>query len=275
MSPEGRTAGADRPLALVTGASAGLGLEMARVLAQRGWDLVVTARSPAPLDALAQELDETCGAWVFVSARDLSHPDGPDRLIADVEATGRVVQGLVNNAGFGQLGSYPDLDPDAERRMLRVNVDAVVRLTRAFLPGMLERGRGWVLNVGSTASFVPGPRMATYYATKAFVLSYSEALHEELRASGVGVTCLLPGPTPTGFQERAGVVAHRRARPDRERVRAVARAGVDGALAGRRRVVVGWRDRLAALLPRALPRDWVTAVVRRHQEGRMGGGESA
>jgi short-subunit dehydrogenase len=247
---------------------------MARILAHRGWDLVVTARSPALLEALAQELEVEAGAWVFVAARDLAHEDGPDRLIADVQATGRSVQGLVNNAGFGQLGHYHRLDPETERRMLRLNIDAVVRLTRAFLPGMLESGRGWILNVGSTAGFVPGPRMATYYATKAFVLSYSEALHEELCGTGVGVTCLLPGPTPTDFQARAGVAPHRRARPDRARVLAVARAGIDGALAGRRRVVVGWRDRLAALLPRALPRDWVTAAVRRHQEGRMGEGDS-
>jgi short-subunit dehydrogenase len=259
-----------RPLALVTGASAGLGMEMARVLAERGWDLVVTARSPAPLDALAEQLQHDFGAWVLVSPGDLAHDDGPDRLVAHVEAAGRPVQGLVNNAGFGQLGRYPTLDPETERRMMRLNVDAVVSLTRAFLPAMLERGRGWILNVGSTAGFVAGPRMATYYATKAFVLHYSEALHDELRGSGVGVTCLLPGPTPTAFQERAGVAPGRRPRPDRARVRAVAQAGIDGALAGRRRVVIGWRDRLAAFVPRLLPRDWVTAAVRRHQEGRMG-----
>ena len=258
-----------RPLALVTGASTGLGLEMARVLAGRGWDLVLTARSPAPLEALARELEESEGAWVFVAALDLAREDGPDRLIAQVAATGRPVSGLVNNAGFGQLGAYPALDPETERRMLRLNVDAVVRLTRAFLPGMLEQERGWILNVGSTAGFVAGPRMATYYATKAFVLHYSEALHEELKGTGVGVTCLLPGPTPTEFQKRAGVAEGRRLRPDRARVQAVARAGVDGALAGRRRVVAGWRDRLAAFVPRLLPRDWVATAVRRHQEGRM------
>jgi short-subunit dehydrogenase len=191
-----------------------------------------------------------------------------DRLCADLERLGRPVALLVNNAGFGLHGTYLETDPGAEIEMIRLNVEALVRLTRAVLPDMVERGSGRILNVGSTASFVPGPLMTTYYATKAFVLSYSDALAAELDGSGVSVTCLCPGPTRTGFQKRAGLRQSATFRGGAHESRGVARAGIAGALAGRRRVIPGLANKLATLAPRLLPRDVLTGLVARIQRGR-------
>jgi short-subunit dehydrogenase len=179
--------------ALVTGASSGIGLEIARILAP-DHDLVLAARSGAKLEELAAELG---GARVV--AVDLSDPNAPAKLVAEVAS----VDVLVNNAGFGDYGAFAEASPSKLDEMIELNVGALTRLTRAYLPGMLERRSGRVCNVASTASFQPGPLMAVYYATKAYVLSFTEALAEELRGSGVTATALCPGPTRTGFQDAA------------------------------------------------------------------------
>ena len=260
-----------RPLAIVTGASAGLGLDFARGLAQRGYDVVLAARSTDRLEAIREEIETEAeaGTRAYIAAHDLSTDAGVDRLLEDVGALARPVDLLVNNAGFGLIGPYLDTDPISEAAMIRVNTLALVRLTRALLPGMVARGSGRVLQVASTAAFMPGPLMSTYYATKAFVLSYSDALAEELHGTGVTMTCLCPGPTRTGFQARAGARRAGSFQLGTMDSAAVARAGLDGALSGRRRVVPGVINKLTTWAPRVFPRNLLAALVGRIQRSRL------
>jgi uncharacterized protein len=191
--------------ALVTGASAGIGRAFADRLARDHFELVLVARSAERLEELAAELRARSGVEVTVWPADLT--DAPDLArLADAVAE-RPPDLLVNNAGFGTVGPFAELDPEGELREIKLNVVAVVRLTRAVLPGMIERGHGAIVNVSSMAGLSPGPYTATYAATKAYVTSFSEALFEELRDSGVKVQALLPGFTRTEFQERAGIDA--------------------------------------------------------------------
>jgi short-subunit dehydrogenase len=194
-----------RPIALVTGASAGIGVEFARQLAGLGYDLVLVARRRDRLDALAGELraaDPALNARVI--AQDLAAPDAASEIAAELAHDGVAIDLLVNNAGFGWIGTFVRQDPRDAAGQIAVNVGALVALTHAFLPGMVERRRGGVINVASTASFQPVPNMATYGATKAFVLSFSEAVHEEVRHTGVKVVALCPGATATEFFTVAG-----------------------------------------------------------------------
>jgi uncharacterized protein len=191
---------AKRPIALITGASAGIGLEFAKRLAERGYDVILSARRRDRLDELAARLRaEHGGIRVEVIVADLQDSDAPAAIVAETARLGIGVDLLVNNAGFGTHGHFETLPPDRERGEIAVNVAALVALTHAFLPAMLERGQGGVINVASTAAFQPVPYMAVYAATKAFVRSFSEALHEEVQARGVRVIALCPGPTATEF----------------------------------------------------------------------------
>ena len=186
-------------VALVTGASAGLGVEFARQLSKKGHRLVLAARRKERLDGLAKELGNARALAI-----DLSKKDAAARLMADLETHGESVDLLVNNAGFGLIGRFAELDPKRLRQMIDLNVATLTDLCRAVAPAMIERGSGAIINVASTAAFQPGPKMAVYFATKAFVLSLTEALHEELAPSGIHVTCLCPGPTRTEFGDVAG-----------------------------------------------------------------------
>jgi uncharacterized protein len=194
-----------RPIALVTGASAGIGRAFAEQLAARGYDLVVVARDTARLEALAKELDGAHGATVEVLTADLAAGDGIARVEARVIAEDRPVDVLVNNAGFGTVGTFHELPISKEISEIGLNVVAVARLTHAALPGMVGRGRGGVINVASIAAYQPTPLNATYGATKAFVSSLSQAVHEELAGTGVNCMVLCPGFTRTEFQQRAGI----------------------------------------------------------------------
>ncbi|MBY0514584.1 MAG: SDR family oxidoreductase [Gemmataceae bacterium] len=257
-----------RPVALVTGASAGIGREIARALAA-GHDLVLTARRAAELDALAAELRQAHGAACHVVVADLADPAAPRRLFDAVAAAGLTVDVLVNNAGFGHIGPFADADPGRMLSMIQVNVVALTELTSLFLPGMRARGRGRVLNVGSVAGFQPGPVMAVYYATKAFVNSFSEALWEELRGTGVTVTCLAPGPTTSEFGAVSGMDATKLFTVGKVMAtRPVAEAGVRGLMRGRRMVVPGLRNKLLLFAERFAPRGLVVRVVRWMQEKR-------
>jgi short-subunit dehydrogenase len=198
-------AGSGRPVALVTGASAGIGVEFARQLGQQGYDLVLVARRRDRLDALATELrSATPGLRVRVIDRDLAEPDAANAIATELARDGVAVDLLVNNAGHGLIGTFVKQPPENAASQIAVNVAALVALTRAFLPGMVARKAGGVINVASTASFQPVPNMAVYGATKAFVLSFSEAVHEEVRHTGVRVLAICPGATATEFFTVAG-----------------------------------------------------------------------
>ncbi len=189
--------------ALVTGASAGLGEGFARALAKEGHDLILTARRVDRLEALATELRRTRDVTVHIFAADLSESEAPAALITRVADAGLTIDTLINNAGFGLQGNVADLDGLKQADIIDVNCRALVVLARAVLPAMIARGKGGILNIASTAAFQPGPGFAVYSASKAFVLSFSEALHEEVKMNGIVVAALCPGPTHTEFAEVA------------------------------------------------------------------------
>jgi hypothetical protein len=254
------------PTALVTGASSGIGREFAGLLASDGHDLVLLARSEETLRELGERLQADYGVTVTVVVKDLTDPDAP-RATADALAERDItVDVLVNDAGFGTHGPFVESDLDRELDEIRLNVTALTELTRRFLPGMVERGTGAVLNVASTAAFQPGPFMAVYYATKAYVLHFSEALSEEVAGTGVTVTALCPGPTDTGFQSRADVADTALFERGVMDARTVARAGYRGMQRGDAVVVPGLRNRLLTFLVRFLPRSTVRKTAMRLQE---------
>lgn len=259
--PPGETA-LERPVALVTGASSGIGLELARVAAARGHDLALVARGEDALRGLAEELARDHGAAAHVVPVDLSAPGGPDAVVAAADELGLEIDVLVNNAGFGLYGDFVDTDLAVERDMIAVNVTAPTVLAKRFAERMVRRGRGRILNVASTAAFQPGPRMAVYYATKAYVLSLSMALSVELDGTGVTVTCLAPGPVRTPFRERARVSRSRLFSGERGGQPAdVARAGWAALERGRRLAIPGFWNRAGATAARLVPLPLTARVV--------------
>ncbi len=254
--------------ALVTGASGGIGEELARLFAADGHSLVLVARSRDKLERLAAELKDKHHVAARVIASDLSTPESPREIFEELEGAGVSIDALVNNAGFGSYGLFAETDLKQELDMLQVNVVALTHLTKLFLPAMLARGRGYVMNVASTAAFQPGPLMAVYYASKAYVLSFSEALSNECEGKGVRVSALCPGPTETGFVAAAGMGDSKlfdRATMD---ARTVAEAGYRGLLAGKPVVIPGLRNNFLARSIGFFPRGLVTKVVRGIQEKR-------
>jgi short-subunit dehydrogenase len=248
---------------LITGASSGIGLELARCFAADGSRLVLVARNTAAMEILAGELRRDFKVEAIVLTADLSLPETPGKIFSELKSSGIVVDVLVNNAGFGAHGLFPKLPLQRQLEMIQVNIAALTELTGLFLPGMLERRLGGVLNVASVAGFVPGPGMAVYYASKAFVLSFSEALAEELAGTRVKVMALCPGPTKTNFFN----VAHAN---DAQLVRIADMTAKEVAVIGHRafRVgctvnVSGWINRLLVLLVRLMPRMLVRKIVKK------------
>lgn len=245
--------------ALVTGASTGIGREFATLLAQAGYDLAIVARSEGPLRSLAADLVARYGIGVESIVCDLGAPGAAQEVAARVPAC----DVLVNNAGFANNGRYAEIDQDRISSEIRLDVEALAALTRLYLPGMLARKAGKILNVSSTAAFLPGPFMAVYYASKAFVLSFSQALAEEVRATGVTVTCLCPGATATEFFTRAQMQSTLLTRMRMATPAAVAKAGIEGMMRGKAIVIPGAMNHAAAMLSRIAPRRLLIAVSRR------------
>ena len=245
-----------KPIAVVTGASAGLGVEFARQLSARGHRLVLAARRKDRLETLAKELGNARAIAI-----DLSKKDTAAKLIADVDAAGEQVDILVNNAGFGLIGRFADLDAKRLRQMIDLNVGTLTDLCRAVAPQMIARKSGGIINVASTAAFQPGPKMAVYFATKAFVLSLTEALHEELKPHGVSVTCLCPGPTRTEFGEVAGFGGN--GMFDRVAMESleVVKSGLEGLDRNHAVVVPGLVNKIGAASTRFAPRSVVRKIA--------------
>jgi short-subunit dehydrogenase len=258
-----------RSTALITGGSSGIGLELAREFAAHGHDLVLVARNLDQLEAAAGTIEGRFGVKVTVFSMDLSDPDSPQRLFDMVRNEGIDVDFLVNNAGFGLGGEFAETDVNRELDMIQVNVASLVHLTKLFVQPMLRRKSGRILNVASTAAFQPGPLMSIYYATKAFVLSFSEALAEELRNSGVTVTCLCPGATETNFALVAGVGNSRLfGTVGLQKADDIARYGYAATMRGERVAIPGARNKIMVFGERFAPRALVTRLSRLTQENR-------
>ena len=247
---------------LITGASSGIGYALAEHFARDGYDLVLAARGLAKMQVLAADLQRRYPIQVTVLAADLQTPEGPARLHAEVQARGIRLHTLVNNAGFGNFGAFQDADLAREQAVVQLNVQALVALTRLFLPDLVA-SRGKLLNVASTAAFQPGPYMAVYCASKAFVLSFTEAIAAELAPSGVSVTALCPGATASGFQDAAAMhssaLVQGKKLPSAE---AVAAAGYAALQRGQRVYIPGAMNWILAQSVRLTPRNWTTAMAK-------------
>jgi hypothetical protein len=252
--------------ALITGASGGIGYELALLFARDGFDCILVARSHEKLNALAARLESEFRVKTLVLPKDLSKPSAVDEIYEEISAASMLVDVLVNNAGFPVFGLFSETDLDDELEMLQVNVVALTQLTKLFLRGMIERRHGRILNLASTAAFEPGPLMAVYYASKAYVLSFSEALANELGGTGVTITALAPGPTRTGFQKRGQLEDSRLVQGKIADAQSVALAGYRGLMAGKTLVIPGLTNKLIPWIVRISPRGVVTRVVRLMQE---------
>jgi short-subunit dehydrogenase len=254
-----------RETVLVTGASGGIGLEIARVFASRGFNLVLSARSADKLESLAAELRQG-GARVDVFAVDLASRDGARVLFERVVAAGIQVDILVNNAGIGLWGHFRETSLDRELSMLQLNVSSLTELCKRFLAPMVERGRGRICNIASTAAFEPGPLMAVYYASKAYVLHFTEAIANELQGTGVTATVVCPGPTESDFVARADLGESRLFRRRLPTAASVAGHVYRATMAGKVVHVVGWWNNVLIRLPRLVPRQVAPWVIRWMQE---------
>ncbi|MGI9534859.1 MAG: SDR family NAD(P)-dependent oxidoreductase [Thermodesulfobacteriota bacterium] len=247
--------------ALITGASSGIGLELARLFAGDGHDLVLVARREQLLIKVADELKSDFGVNVTVISKDLTLKDSTRDIYNQLTKAGTEISIVVNNAGFGAVGEFTELEYERQINMLNLNINALVSLSRLFLPGMLERNHGGILNVGSLAGFQPGPYASIYYATKAFVLSFTEGLTEELKGKKIKISCLAPGPTNTEFGEISGLDKSFLFKFGTMSAREVARQGYMGFKNGKTVVIPGFTNRLLPFLVRISPRILVRKIT--------------
>jgi uncharacterized protein len=249
---------------LITGASGGIGYELAKLAAADGRNLVLVARSANKLDQLAKEIREIYKSEVIVIAVDLSDEAGVNTLVSEITRSEIHVDVLINNSGFGDFGDFARAELNKNMEMIRLNIGALTHLTHFVLQGMLAAGQGKVMNVASTAAFMPGPGMAVYYASKAYVLSFSEALTRELKGSGITVTTLCPGPTESGFAAAAGLgktLMHRMISPATSKQVAV--AGYKAMLKGKAIEIPGFINKMSSLTPNFTPRSLVRNMIYR------------
>ena len=255
--------------ALITGASSGIGLELARICAAEKRDVVLVARGARNLAELAASLERDHDVRAYVIAADLATSEGVERILSRIGELRLNIELLINNAGYGVYGPFVQTRLETELQMIQVNIVALTQLTKRLLPPMLARRSGRIMNVASTAAFLPGPLMAVYYATKAYVLSFSEALANEVTGSHVTVTALCPGPTASNFQAAAGLEESKLVFGKKlPSAREVARAGYDGMMAGKTVVIPGLSNQFIANAPRFLPRAAMAKIVRAAQERR-------
>jgi short-subunit dehydrogenase len=254
--------------ALITGASSGIGLELAKLFAADKSNLVLVARRADRLTALAEELHRQHGITAQVLTKDLTRPEAPQEIFDELTQKSVMIDVVVNNAGFGSRGSIAALDLKRQLDMIQVNITALVSLTRLFLPGMIERNRGGILNVGSTAGFQPGPYLTVYYASKAFVLHFTEGLAEELKGKNLHVSCLCPGPTTTEFAAEANMESAPLFRLGSMTAEAVARTGYHGFRNGKVVVIPGVKNKLGTFSVRLSPRFIVRKITKRLQGGK-------
>lgn len=248
--------------ALITGASGGIGLKLAEIAAREGRQVIAAARSADRLEELAGRLRQQHGVEALAIPVDLAEADGPDRLWREATAEGREIDILINNAGLGNYGPFAEDDPDREATSVAVNVTALTRLTQLGVQAMRPRGAGRILQIASVAGFIPGPKMAVYNATKAFVISLSESLAEELRGSGVTVTCVCPGVTETGFQEGAGMTGLKMLeRSPKQSAADVAEFAWRAMMRGSGVAVPGLSNKAMALSARTAPRSVLARMV--------------
>lgn len=253
--------------AVVTGASSGIGYEFARLLAREKYDVVLVARNLDRLNDIRQEVQTRHGVRALVVPADLTREDAAPGICQEIRSAGLQVDMLINNAGFGYCGPYTEQSWENEQHILQVNLMSLAHLTRLILPDMIARKKGYICNVASTAAFFPGPFMAVYYATKAYVVSYSRALRNELRGSGVCVSALCPGPTATNFQTVANVQDTRLFQLGNMATAAdVAEYGYRCLLKNKAVAIPGWSNRFLVFTSRFLPRETVTGMVRWVQE---------
>ncbi|MRX54114.1 SDR family NAD(P)-dependent oxidoreductase [Bacillus idriensis] len=248
---------------LITGASDGIGRELAYKYAQDGYRLILTARNEMKLMKLAGELKNTTA---IVKAKDLSDMNQIHELFQELQQEKIHVDVLVNNAGFGLYGDFKNTSALDELNMIDLNVKSITLLTKLFLPDMISKKSGQVLNVASSAAFQPGPLMAVYYATKAYVLSFSEAIENELKGTGVSISVLCPGPTKTGFSERANLGQSKLFKSGVMDVKTVADAAYEGMKKGQTLIIPGFKNKILAAAVRFMPRKTVTGIVRKTQE---------
>lgn len=253
--------------ALITGASGGIGKAMAHIFAKNGSDLVIVARGKDQLTGLKTTLEEAYHIKVKVIAKDLAQEEAPEALYEMTEKAGIQIDYLVNNAGFGDMGNFHETDWDNEESMIDLNMKTLTHMTKLFGTAMVQRRKGKILNLASTASFQPGPLMSIYYATKHYVLAFSEGVANEWKDYGVTVTALCPGPTASGFQQEAGIEQSKlvkgRNLPSPEEVAAY---GYQAMQKGKTVAIHGTVNKLLAMVPRLMPRNMVTATVRKLHE---------
>ncbi len=248
--------------ALITGASGGLGEEFAKLFSADGYDLVLVARSRDKLEKLATDLHAKHDITATVIPCDLSLPNAAKNLCEELKKRNITIDVLVNNAGFGAYGPFAETNYEQEKSLLQVNIVALTDLTKLLLPDMVKRRSGNILNVASTAAFQAGPLMAVYYASKAYVMNFSLALSEELRGTGVTVTCLCPGPTRTGFEAGAGMTASKLFKAGSMDAMTVAKIGYDAMKAGRPLIVAGLLNKIGTFMTRLIPRMFAAKVAK-------------